>query len=417
MPEARYNSVAVALHWAIAILILGQIAGGLVMEGLPNASPWKFHLYQLHKSVGLTIFALTFARLGWRLTHKVPALPAAMPGWQKVAARAIHWGFYALLILTPLAGWALVSVSPRDIPTVWFGLIEIPHLPFFEGVADRDAAEDAMERRHKLLSFTILFLLALHLGAALKHGFLNRDGVLRSMAPAARAWIGIAALFALLGAGSIYSLNSEVWTPGPGATSPAVEARESAAAPETGKSPSTSDEPAAPEPGDAPNWIVDASASSLRFVGEEGGRRLEGAFSDFTAQIRFDENALDQSWVRVEVRTASGATGDILIDLEIAGNAWFDVEDHPAALFVSDDFRHIGGDSYEAAGALTIKEFTQPVTLAFTLAIDGDAARATGSADLIRTDFGLGENPSWLEEENVALEVIVEFEIAATRAD
>ncbi|MCK5750531.1 MAG: cytochrome b/b6 domain-containing protein, partial [Oricola sp.] len=87
MSAARYSPVAAILHWTIAALIIGQIFGGMYMHGLPNSSPVKFDLYQLHKSFGLTVLALSLVRLGWRFTHKAPPLPAAMPGWQKFAAR------------------------------------------------------------------------------------------------------------------------------------------------------------------------------------------------------------------------------------------------------------------------------------------------------------------------------------------
>lgn len=444
--EARYNSVAVALHWAIAVLILGQIAGGLYMDDLPNTSPWKFHLFQIHKSVGLTILTLTVLRLGWRLTHKVPPLPATTPGWQKIAARATHWVFYALLILTPLAGWAMVSVSPKDFPTIWFGLVEIPHLPFFEGVQDRGAAEETLKERHEFLAFTILFLLLLHVGAALKHELVDRDGVLRSMAPAsAGAWVGVVALLAAIGAGSVYSLNTTVMT-GSGRAAPTSEsapsipdeapaedaapaetaavkepADETAAEPAPDPSETVADEPEAQTapsaPGEPPRWIVDGGASHLRFIGEEGGRRFEGEFADFTADIRFDPQALDRSSVTVTVRTASASTGDQLRDGTMTGAEWFDVDDHPTAEFISTEIRHAGGDSYEADGELTIKEATHPITLAFTLMIDGDEANAEGGVDLIRTNYGLGTDDSWLEEEEVALEVRVEFEIAARGSD
>lgn len=457
---ARYSSVAVALHWAIAVLILGQIAGGLYMHNLPNSAAIKFPLYQLHKSFGLSILALTVLRLAWRLAHKVPVLPATTPRWQKIAARATHGAFYALLILTPLAGWAMVSVSPTGIPTVWFGLVEIPHLPFFEGVADRGAAEDAIAERHEFLAFTILFLLALHVGAALKHGFFDRDGVLRSMAPATiSAWIALLVIFGALGVGA-----TKYWSelsrpaveeradqdravervdegmqavvgaprvepaaeksPPPADIEPSVamrqapppamrEAAERAITPEG--APAEIQPAVAPPDNAQPNWIVDYDASALRFIGEEKGVAFQGRFSDFSAEIFFNPEFLDLSWIEVEVRTASGATGDPLRDATIAGGGWFDVKDYPTAQFSSAAIGRTGGNAYAADGQLTIKGMTAPVTLAFTLEIDGDDARAKGGAELIRTDFALGADASWLEEEDVALGVRVELEIVATR--
>ena len=114
--------------------------------------------------------------------------------------------------------------------------------------------------------------------------------------------------------------------------------------------------------------------------------------------------------------TASASTGDSLRDSNLPGSQWFDVKAHPEAVFKSTSIR-AAGDAYEADGVLSIKDFEKPVTLGFTLDIDGDDALAKGGVDLIRTDFGLGENAAWLDDEGVALEVRVEFEIQATKKD
>ncbi|PQA86842.1 cytochrome b/b6 domain-containing protein [Hyphococcus luteus] len=397
MTAARYTPVAAILHWTIAALIIGQIFGGMYMHGLPNSSPVKFDLYQLHKSFGLTVLALSLVRLGWRFTHKAPPLPASTPGWQKIAARVTHWAFYALMILTPLAGWAIVSVSPTDIPTKWFGVIPVPHLPFFGGVEDREAAEHLFEERHELLAKIILVLLVLHVGAALKHAFMDKDGVFESMLPERKGpWLGFAAIFAALGAGVIVYFAS----PKPGVVS----------------LPAHTHEDGGHEDAAGGNWAVDYGASSLAFIGSEKGRPFEGAFNDFTAVIAFYPEDLEASSIDVTVRTASASTGDSLRDSNLPNAQWFDVKDHPEARFVSTDIRAVG-DGYEADGVLKIKDYEKPVTLAFDLDIDGDAAAAAGGVDLVRTDFGLGENDDWLEEEGVALNVRVEFEIKATRKD
>ncbi len=182
----RYTLVAIALHWLIAFLIIGQLAGGLFMVGLPDAqASLKFQLFQTHKSFGITILLLSIVRLGWRLTHKAPGLPIGMADWARIAARLTHVGFYVLIIATPLAGWALVSASPyaESVQTFLFGLILWPHLPFFAGVEDRAGVTEAMEKLHALLAFAMIGLLALHIGAALKHHFVDRDGVLARMLP------------------------------------------------------------------------------------------------------------------------------------------------------------------------------------------------------------------------------------------
>ncbi len=181
-----YTSVAIALHWTIALLAIGQIAGGLYMAGLPDsAGAEKVALFQLHKSFGITILLLTLARLGWRLTHKAPPLPGAMPGWQKTTARVTHWMFYALLIGLPLGGWAAVSASPfaETVKTYLFGVVPWPHLPFFDGVADRKGLAHDIAELHELGAKFMIALIVLHIGAAVKHWLMDSDDVLESMLP------------------------------------------------------------------------------------------------------------------------------------------------------------------------------------------------------------------------------------------
>ncbi|MBT8472987.1 MAG: cytochrome b [Marinicaulis sp.] len=177
--QRRYSSAAVFLHWLIALLIIGQIAGGLYMHRLP-ATTLKFELYQWHKSFGVTILALSVLRLGWRLTHRPPPLPDAMSRIEQFGARASHAGFYVLLFALPLVGWAMVSASPKDLPTVLFETVPFPHMP---GLPQSESLEAAFMQTHKYLAYSAIALLFLHVAAALKHHFIKRDDVLTAMAP------------------------------------------------------------------------------------------------------------------------------------------------------------------------------------------------------------------------------------------
>ena len=389
MDNARYSSVAVVLHWAIAILILAQIAGGFYMHNLPNTSPVKFDLYQLHKSFGFSILILSLVRLGWRLSHRPPALPTAMAAWEKFAARAAHWGFYVLMIAAPLAGWTIVSVSPTDIPTKYFGFIPVPHLPLARG----EDAEEFFEEIHELLAFGILGLFALHVGAALKHRFFNKDHVFQSMALARFGqWAGVGGIIVALIVGALLYGFAPPLNAKPGSTGERTSVSES-------------------------NWRVSYDRSTLKFIGEEKGRRFEGEFQNFQADIIFFPDDLAASSIEVAVSTGSAETGDELRNTLLPGEEWFDVKAHPEATFTSGAIRQTGESAYEAHGVLSIKDFEKEIVLAFTLDIDGDEAVAIGGADLVRTQFGLGTAPSWLEEEEVQPNVRVEFEIHATRAD
>lgn len=182
----RYTGVAVALHWLIAALVIGQLVGGFYMHDLPKErAELKFELYQWHKSFGVTILFLTLVRIAWRLTHRPPDLPAGMSAFEKIAARGVHAGFYLLLIAAPLVGWAVVSSSPfaDSVQTYLFGVIHWPHLPFFENVADRKELSHDFAEIHEYLAFGMIGLLGLHVAAALKHHFVNKDGVLGRMLP------------------------------------------------------------------------------------------------------------------------------------------------------------------------------------------------------------------------------------------
>lgn len=184
MAKTRYDAVAIGLHWLIALAILGNLGLGLYMVDLPLADPAKFDLYQIHKSLGVTVFALSAARLGWRLAHPPPA-PLPAPRAERLAAQAAHWAFYALMIGLPVTGWLMVSASPWNVPTFVWGGIELPHLPALAELAPdaKPAAEALWKQVHwgGVLAFGAL--LALHVGAALRHHFILRDRTLARMTP------------------------------------------------------------------------------------------------------------------------------------------------------------------------------------------------------------------------------------------
>lgn len=186
----RYTRVAIALHWLIALAILGLFASGLWMVDAIQDKTQRavaFDVYQIHKSVGLTVLVLSVIRLIWRLIHPAPALPDGMSGFERFAAKATHVAFYAFMIAMPLIGWAMVSASPFGLPTIVFGLFEWPHIGPIEALADKKPVEDLAKSAHASLAYGGMALAALHIGAALKHHFVNRDGVLARMVPGLRA--------------------------------------------------------------------------------------------------------------------------------------------------------------------------------------------------------------------------------------
>jgi cytochrome b561 len=175
--SSRYSGVAIALHWLLALLIVGTFCVGLYMHGLPF-SPTRLKLYNWHKWAGVTILALSALRLLWRLTHRPPADPP-MPAWQRLAAHGAHWALYALFFLVPLAGWAYSSAA--GFPIVVFGVLPLPDF-----VAPDRALAEMLKERHALLAFALAAVVVVHVAAALKHHFIDRDGLLDRMRPARR---------------------------------------------------------------------------------------------------------------------------------------------------------------------------------------------------------------------------------------
>jgi len=175
----RYTAVAMLLHWVLAVAILTAFSVGLYVEDLPF-SPNKLKLINWHKWAGVTILALSLLRLVWRLTHRPPALPAriaqAMPGWQRVAHHGTHHLMYLLFFVVPLLGWAYSSA--KGYPIVWFGVLPLPDF-----VPPNPALADALKPLHGLAAWGLIGLVALHVAAALKHHFIDRDGLLDRMRP------------------------------------------------------------------------------------------------------------------------------------------------------------------------------------------------------------------------------------------
>ena len=169
----NYTRTAVALHWLIALLILVTFPLGVVMADLP-LSPDKLRLYSYHKWIGVTVFVLMLLRAAWRLTHQPPALPASTPRWQQQASHAVHAALYLLLFVVPLSGWLMSSA--KGVPTVWFGVVPLPDL-----LDKNKALGELLSEVHEGLNVALLALVLLHVAAALKHQFIDRDGLLTRM--------------------------------------------------------------------------------------------------------------------------------------------------------------------------------------------------------------------------------------------
>lgn len=173
--NSQYDPIARTAHWLHVLLLLGSFTLGFIMVDLAT-SPFKLQLFSWHKWTGVVIFGLISLRLGWRLWHPPPPLPASIPSWQKEAARISHRLLYALLCAVPLSGWLMSSA--KGYQTVLFAVLPIPDL-----LDKNPPLGAALEEIHWLLNKLLLGLIALHVTAALKHYFIDRDEILSRMLP------------------------------------------------------------------------------------------------------------------------------------------------------------------------------------------------------------------------------------------
>lgn len=168
----RYGSINILFHWVIASIIIFQIIVGLYATELP-VSPIKLKLFRLHKEWGFTLLFLTLLRLAWRITNPLPDL-SSLPAWERISARFVHWMFYILLILLPITGW--LTSSAAGIPISYFGLFTFPDL-----VPANESLRTAFATAHEVFAYSFIAFLTLHIAAALKHHFIDKDTILRRM--------------------------------------------------------------------------------------------------------------------------------------------------------------------------------------------------------------------------------------------
>ena len=172
---ARYTRSAILLHWLTALLVIVTFPLGIYVHELAF-SPFKLQLVSYHKWIGVTIFLLTVVRLVWRALHRPPPLPGTIPVWQQRAAHGLHHLLYLLLLFIPVSGWLMSSA--KGVPVVYFGLVQLPDL-----VGKDKELGDMLQEIHEALNLGMLLLVIMHIAAAFKHQFLDKDSLMLRMSP------------------------------------------------------------------------------------------------------------------------------------------------------------------------------------------------------------------------------------------
>ncbi len=374
LSSARYNGIAIGLHWLIALLIIGLLAVGKYMTSLDENDASRYALTQWHKSFGIAVLLASVFRLLWRFTHRPPALPNTMKSWEKLASGATHVAIYALIIGVPLTGWAFVSASPLNVPTVLFQQIPWPHLPVLSTLADKAAYEHLFADIHEIAANVLLLLVLLHVGAALRHQFQLRDGIMQRMSvmtPAGRLNTGVISVGALvlLAAAGLAALGIL---------------------------------------GNQSQPAVAAGSAKVTYTASMVGNDLEGRFSDATVAFEFNPQSPESGSLSASVRTASFNTGDAQVDSSLPLGDWFDVENHPEATFKSTSLAQDDTGAIAVTGDLTIRDTTQTYDFTMLPTDDNGVTTLSGGFTINRLDFELGkvDQP---DDSYVGYNVIIDF--------
>lgn len=193
--QRRYSPVGIGFHWSVAALIVFQLWWGWRTGRLPAGAD-KLAAYEIHVETGLLILVITLLRMAWRIMIPGPINDADKPGWQSTAAHATHFAFYGLLILLPVSGWAMLSATAPDQTLSIAGVVPWPQLPLDSLTpAQRWTIEERAETVHVWTVVALLALMAVHVGATVKHELVDRDDVLMGMLPGVRTlrrWLGVA---------------------------------------------------------------------------------------------------------------------------------------------------------------------------------------------------------------------------------
>ncbi len=172
--KTSYGVISKSFHWVVALGIIFMLCLGFYMGGAEGLA--KLKLFNLHKSIGVTILFLALARIGWHLYSRTPGFVGGMKKWEAYAARGLHICLYLAMIGMPLSGWLLSSTAGR--PVHFFGLFQLPDI-----IGPNEQLNGIFRTLHWITAWCLVLALPVHIGAALKHHFIAKDDTLRRMLP------------------------------------------------------------------------------------------------------------------------------------------------------------------------------------------------------------------------------------------
>lgn len=417
-----YPAVSRLLHWLVAGGIILQFVLGERAEEAAEAGDLLGQLAALaqHKSIGITILGLALLRVLWRL---LPSAQLAAHTDDPVTigdrlAKAMHIALYVLLFFLPVSGWLMSSASGYSVS--WFNLVQLPDL-----ISANDSTKELLQTLHNGAG-KLLFVLAVgHILAALKHWLIDKDGVMGRMGSPA----GTLAFIATIVAGVAYTWPNN--TPQASSqtapisapiiattTAPIAVPKEEQSTPPTEQPTAVHSDPAIANTTDTlpmteqpPRWILHDEHSHIRFTAQQAGADFTGEWEEFTADIRFAADNLENSSATIQIDAGQYETNDEERNEILAGLDWFDSENFTTIVFEATEFSRTD-TGFSTTANLKLRGASYPVEFNFSVSSDQGLHRLKGRSRLDRLALNLG-TMEWLDTEWIGQFVDVEVEVQA----
>lgn len=383
------------LHWLVAGgIVLQFVLGERAEEAAADGDlPGQLAALAQHKSIGITVLGLAVLRLIWRYVQPTPELTTVAPTLGERLARAMHIALYALLCFLPLSGWLMSSASGYSV--AWFNLAQLPDL-----IGPSESAKEQLQTLHHWASKALLVLAIGHIIAALKHWLIDKDGVMGRMGSPSWALVFVAV---------IATGVAVTWpTDRPRPALPTLVAPVAPVAPVTADSVVATPSPQ-PTATQLPLWTVQQDNSHIRFTAQQAGADFTGEWMNFTADIRFATDDLENSSATVRMDAGGLETNDDERDKILAGLDWFDTDNFTSVVFRANQFEATAtGFSTEAT--LQLRGVSYPIEFNFTVTSDRGTHTLIGTSRLDRLALNLG-TLEWLDTDWVGQFVEVEVQV------